>query len=155
MDYINKVNLAEIIATVLEELSLAGFVETDSYDAHNHNDERKFLVVVGLVGTYKGRLVLEAGHDTVEAITQCMNFGEAVVGLMDQALYMAELANMLGGKYITVLNNSESGLELRLTPPAVFTGTGLTVSTPKLRGRKINLQAAEARLSIEICLEGV
>lgn len=149
----DQMGLASDFTLVLEDLSIGSFVTVECIDIKGAG--RRFFVVVGIAGAYKGRVVLDADQDAVTLMTQRMNFDEPVLDLSEQCLYMAELTNMLGGKLITFLNNSHPGMELRLTPPAVFTGLDLLVTSPKMKARRLCFAMGDTKFNLEISVEGV
>lgn len=150
---LDDARLISSFASVLQDLSVGEFTLTEWQAVDTL--KRRFFVVVGIVGTCKGRMVLDSDHDAVLRITQSMNFDEPVLDLAEQCLYMAELTNMLGGKLITLLNNAKPGTELRLTPPAIFSGLDLMVTSPQMKGRRLRFAMGDTVFNLEISVEGM
>ncbi len=90
---------------------------------------KKYTAIVGVVGFNKGRVHVEMNDALVSVIYESVN-GETVLDERDLCFYLAEFTNMVAGNGITVLNKLYKGINLRLTPPAIFTGDNLEISTP-------------------------
>jgi len=112
---------------------------------------RKFLAIIGIVGHYKGRMHIEMGEELAHKLYEHMN-GEPVDEEMDLCFYLAEFTNILTGNGITDLNNAYQGINLRLTPPAVFVGDNLDVMAPEVPTASMNYQTNYGEMRIEIGL---
>lgn len=117
--------------------------------------DRRFVIIVGMVGQYKGRIILEMNGSTSDTILQRMNFGDPVITFYEQSLFLGELGNMVGGKFVTAINNSFMAMELRLTPPIVFSGEGLSVLTPEIESIVRHYSADGGVVRVDIGIEGV
>ena len=137
---------------VSSELMTAGFRRCES---PQWGTERRFAVIIGFVGAFKGRVMVSADAATTTAVTQSMNFGDPVDSLEEQCLYLAEFTNMLSGKIVTLLNNSFRGSDLRLTPPAMFSAVSLDVQTPTMRAASYSFAGSSGCLTVDIGIEGV
>ena len=128
---------------------------TESAIGLSETSDRRFVIILGLAGQYKGRIILETSSSTSDTLLQRMNFGEPVSTLQEQNLFLGELGNMVGGKFITAINNSFRGLELRLTPPIVFSGKNLSVITPEIESIVRHFSTDCGIVRIDIGIEGV
>jgi len=128
---------------------------TESAHGLPETSDRRFVIIVGLAGQYKGRIIMETSSDTSDTILQRMNFGEPVSDLQEQNIFLGELGNMIGGKFITAINNSFRGFELRLTPPIVFSGENLSVITPEIESIVKYFSTDCGVVRIDIGIEGV
>ena len=117
--------------------------------------ERRFAVIIGFVGAFKGRVMVSADAPTTASVTESMNFGEVVESLEEQCLYLAEFANMFAGKVVTLLNNTFRGSDLRLTPPAMFSAVNLDVHTPTMRASAYHFSGSSGCITVDIGIEGV
>lgn len=151
-EFINEY-LSEIFASVNSEVF--NCVLTESENGIAEASDRRFVILVGMVGHYRGRIILEMNSSTSDAILQRMNFGDPVITFQEQSLFLGELGNMVGGKFITAINNSFVGLELRLTPPIVFSGEDLSVVTPEIESTVKHYSADCGVVRIDIGIEGV
>ena len=116
-------------------------------------DDRTFCVIIGMVGKNKGRVRLEAGANTVRMITENMN-GEPCNNIMDMYMCLSEFANMICGNAVTVINNKYKGNGLRLTPPAVFSGSGMQITTPRVTSTTCYYHGEYGPMLLDIGFEG-
>lgn len=115
---------------------------------------KKLDVIVGISGEYKGRLLLETSLKSALKITETMNFG-ALDEADDLYMFMGEFVNMLSGRAITFLNNLDKEKIVRLTPPAIFSGYKLDISTPNIQTRKLYFSNDGISIKLDIGFEGV
>jgi chemotaxis protein CheX len=145
--------LSEMFASVNNEVFNS--VLTEAKHGISETSDRRFVIIVGMTGQYNGRIILEMNSSTSDTLLQRMNFGDPVTTFQEQSLYLGELGNMVGGKFITAINNSFKGLELRLTPPVVFSGEGLSVVTPEIVSIVKNYSTDFGFVRVDIGIEGV
>jgi CheY-specific phosphatase CheX len=117
-------------------------------------DEKKFSLIVGLVGQNKGRVLLELNEKLALKIFEEMN-GASPDEDLDLYLYLAEFANIVSGNGITSINNMYKGSELRLTPPAIFAGNKLEITSPKVNSLGSAYLSEYGAVRLEIGIEGV
>jgi CheY-specific phosphatase CheX len=112
------------------------------------------VVIVGITGARPGRMIMDTGRETARQISQLIN-GESY-DIDDQfILYtMAELANIVSGKAISHINNMYRGLGLRLTPPGIFRGDLLQVSSPRINAEMISISTPLGDFSLSVGFEG-
>jgi chemotaxis protein CheX len=83
--------------------------------------------LVGLAGDVEGRVLFDMTKATALAISGAMN-GEKFTALDDLAkATIQELANMITAQAVTKLH--DLGFKFDLTPPALFTGDNMEVSS--------------------------
>lgn len=116
--------------------------------------ERKLSTIVGVVGLNKGRIHVEMDEGLAKKLYEQAN-GEKVEDDMDLCFFLAEFTNMITGNGITKLNDIFKGSNLRLTPPAIFAGDNLEISTPKVLSDCIFYHTNCGGMQIEIGFEGV
>jgi len=136
--------------TSLEMLDIK-FSRTEDTEA---SEEETVCVVIGIVGINRGRIILRASKKISEKMAEIIN-GEALKDLDELYLCMAEFCNIFCGNAVTYLNNKYRGTEMRLTPPAVFEGERLKISTPNIKSVIINFASSDGSVYIDIGLEGV
>jgi chemotaxis protein CheX len=115
---------------------------------------KKLSSIVGVVGLNKGRIHVEMAEDLVHKLYEIAN-GEPAGDEMDLCFYLAEFTNMITGSGITVLNNTFKGSNLRLTPPAIFAGENIDITTPKVQSETRKYKTKYGAVLIEIGFEGV
>jgi len=114
--------------------------------------ERKFSVIVGIVGAHKGRVLLCMGDNFVQKITEEMNCGK-LDSLTDTTLYIGEFSNILIGKAISQINNACKTFDLRLTPPAIFSGKRMRIITPELQSSILSFTSQFGPASMDVGFE--
>lgn len=115
---------------------------------------KRLSSIVGVVGMNKGRIHVEMSEKLAQKLFEVMN-GEPPGDEMDLCFYLAEFTNMVTGKGITTLNNTYKGSELRLTPPAIFAGDNLDITTPKVQSTSVFYKTQHGNGRIDIGFEGV
>lgn len=153
-------NVWDVLTNYAEGAFCAVAAESMSADFHpcdlpQSGHERRFAVIIGFVGAFKGRVMVSADAPTTATVTEGMNFGEAVESLEEQCLYLAEFTNMFAGKIVTLLNNTFRGSDLRLTPPAMFSAVNLDVQTPTMRAAAYHFCGSSGCVAVDIGIEGV
>ena len=124
-------------------------------DASICQDEVAFIIVVGMIGKLSGRIILRIGESTAAAITTAMNFDDRIDDVMEQCLFLGEFANILAGRLTTSANNTFAGLELRLTPPAVFCGYQISVKTPSINSCQEMYCGVSGNIYVDLGVEGM
>ena len=115
---------------------------------------KKLDVIIGMTGDYKGRLLLESTEESARTITEIMNFG-TLERESDLYLYMGEFANILSGRAITFINNSNQKKIIRLTPPAIFSGVDLEITTPNIEFINLCFGKDDLHIRLNIGFGGV
>ncbi len=83
-------------------------------------------VVIGVIGSIKGRLVFDMTEETSLKIASKLNGGEEFKSFNEMARStIGELANMITGRSVTKLEKEK--LAFNFTPPTIITGTNLNI----------------------------
>ena len=144
-------NCTEIAFQQVSETLLGiGFARCNGMRVMN---DKTFCVIVGMAGKNKGRIRFEAGADTVKMITENMN-GESCNNIMDMYMCLSEFANMICGNAATIINNKYKGSRLRLTPPAVFSGSGMQITTPNITSISYCYNGEYGPMILDVGFEG-
>ncbi|HEO65198.1 MAG TPA: chemotaxis protein CheX [Spirochaetes bacterium] len=108
-------------------------------------------VLIGLTGNVRGRVLIDMEQDTALKIAGIMNMEEiAVFDEMAKAT-ITELANMIGGRAITELHNE--GFDFEVSPPTIFTGTDMEVSSPHLEAFIVPLDTPFGRIEVNVAVK--
>ncbi len=138
----------QIMVTQIPELELSQNSEAEEISG------KTLSAIVGVVGLNKGRVHVEMHRDLAQKIYESMN-GEPAGDEMDLCFYLAEFTNMITGNGITSLNNTYKGINLRLTPPAIFAGDNLEITTPGVMSDAKIYHTKYGAIRIKIGFEGV
>jgi CheY-specific phosphatase CheX len=114
--------------------------------------ENNVFVLIGITGSYSGRLVLSANTDTVDNFVREMNAG-IPVDSEESGNYFAEFANMICGKALSSVNNTTDNIKLWLSPPAVLSGTGMEIISLGLHAEEIYYTGNTGKIILNIGLK--
>ncbi len=145
------------IISTKEIISQMTGIEVEVNDALNsEGDEiisKGVSSIIAFAGKIKGRLLLDVENElaiifgktlTEQNYTSCKEFMVLAS--------VSEINNIIAGRAITELNNKYS-LDLRLSPPIVFTGKDTVISIPRLSSISVNCSTIYGGLKINIAFE--
>ena len=113
----------DVLATFMEKPATAGPLQT----VRGSVPLLEVAVLLGITGNMQGRLLLEFSEETALKVCEAMNFGEPFETIDEMATAtLCELANLAGGRAITLLN--DGGGEFSIAPPTILYGTGMRAS---------------------------
>lgn len=118
------------------------------------NGEETVAVIQGVCGPNKGRIMFAAGQTIAKIIGNKVN-GEDCANILELYLSLGEFANTFGGSAISDINDEYRGTNLRLTPPAVFGGEEMTITTPNIHSATIYCNSQFGPILIDVGFEGV
>jgi chemotaxis protein CheX len=125
VEYINP--FVESAFNVLKEVMNTGVKRGEIYLKPTSMSIMGVAGLVGLAGDVEGRVLFDMTKETALFIAGAMN-GENFSTLDELAkATIQELANMITAQAVTKLH--ELGFKFDLTPPALFTGDNMEVST--------------------------
>lgn len=136
---------------VVSQITEMTFVPID--DLLPVSDEKKFSLIVGMVGNNKGHVLLELNENLARKIFEAMN-GFPPDDDLELCLHLAEFANMVSGNGLTGINNFFKSSELRLTPPAIFAGKNLEITSNKVSSTGSSYCSEHGNLRLEVGIEG-
>ena len=108
-------------------------------DTKVNNTTLGMTVIIGIVGKYPGKMVLDSSLEIARKMAEKVLRRE--VKNNDEILAMfAELANVIGGIACSMLNKKEKILSLRVTPPSIFYGESSEIIHPTMDIRNIYVE---------------
>lgn len=113
-----------------------------------------FTVMVGITGGWHGWFFLDMSQETAMKLAQIMT-GEDYDTVENEEVLLAgaEMANIISGNAITDINNLQSGLNIRLTPPSVFAGEGMSMFNVRLSACSVILQTDAGNIKINVVMK--
>lgn len=112
---------------------------------------RGFTVMVGLTGGWEGWFLLDMSQETACFVAQAMTGDTYNSVENEEVLYSgAEIANIISGNAITVINNQQPGLNVRLAPPSVFAGQGMSMFNARLSSCSVLMQSNAGPIKINV-----
>ena len=125
VEYINP--FVESAFNVLKEVMDAEVARGDLFLKSSTMSIKGVAALVGLAGDVEGRVLFDMDKETALLVVSCMN-GEEFKTMDEMAkATIQELANMITAQAVTKLH--ELGFKFDLTPPALFTGDNMEVSS--------------------------
>ena len=152
-DKVDKFNgfVKKAFEEVTSELVETGYKATESVQSQATS---KIVIIIGICGKSKGRIILESDLETAGKFAVAMNFGDALDDPKDLYLYIAEFANMFCGRATTYANNEYKDREFWLTPPAIFSAEDLEITSPSIQSETVCYSGNEGIFLIDIGFEG-
>ncbi|WP_394884374.1 response regulator [Clostridium butyricum] len=88
-------------------------------------------VVLGIIGKYSGRLIMDMSLETAEKFSECLlrrkaKNNEEVLNVV------SEVANMLAGNGCSIINKKNKVFGLRVAPPTTIHGESISISKAEL-----------------------
>jgi len=125
VEYINP--FVESAFTVLKEVMNSEVKRGEIYLKPTSMSIMGVAALVGLAGDVEGRVLFDMTKDTALHVAGAMNMEEFTVLDELAKATIQELANMITAQAVTKLH--DLGFKFDLTPPALFTGDNMEVSS--------------------------
>ncbi|WP_172256033.1 response regulator [Saccharibacillus deserti] len=140
---IQRVTAFNEIFQELEEVYLEVFKETfkdglnrmtktlltykSEHELHEDFESRGIAVIVGIIGKFSGRLMIDLSKDTAHALVAAMMKKEPA-STSEITAAIAEYTNIVAGNACSILNKKNKAFGLRLAPPSVMHGERMLIS---------------------------
>jgi chemotaxis protein CheX len=106
--------------------------------------------LVGLAGDVEGRILFDMSKETAIKVASVMN-GEELKELDDLGkATITELANMITAQAVTKLH--DLGFKFDLTPPAIFTGDNMEVTTAEVEALIVPMVIPYGKVEINVAI---
>ncbi len=111
-------------------------------------------VMVGFCGGWRGWFFLDMSQTAALKLTEIL-IGEQYETVAEEEVLLsaAELGNIISGNAISSINNSQPGLNIRLTPPSVFAGEEMSLFNVRLSTRSVIMQTEVGTIKINVAAE--
>jgi len=140
---IQKAVAFEEIYAELEDLYVEVFKETlkdglnrmtktlltykNEYELTTDFESRGIAVIVGIIGKFSGRLMIDLSKETAHALVAAMMKKEPA-NLNEVTAALAEYTNIVAGNACSILNRKNKAFGLRLAPPSIMHGDRMLIS---------------------------
>ena len=145
---INRVMSSEEIYKLLETDSFPVFKESlldgvnrmtktlltykDEYSANKEYISNGMTVIIGIIGKFAGRMVIDLSKETAENMATALlrrtpKNNDEMIGAI------AEFANIISGNACSLLNRKDRSLGLRVAPPSILHGDNVHISAPRFK----------------------
>lgn len=106
-------------------------------------------IVVGIIGKFVGRMILDVSYDTAETMTCKMLRKNSAT--KEQVLAMfGEFANIVAGNACSVLNRHNKAFGLRVAPPTIFHGSSLSISKAMMKTTSVTASTEFGELYLNV-----
>lgn len=101
----------------------------DEYRCEKEFQSKGYSIIIGVIGKFSGRLLLDLSEETANNIAKKM-LRKDTVGRDEVIAALSEFTNIISGNACSTLNRQNQSLGLRVTPPSVLYGEHVLVSAP-------------------------
>jgi len=148
VEYINP--FVESAFNVMKEVLQADIRRGELYLKSTTMPVMGVAALVGLAGDVEGRVLFDMDKKTALNIASVMN-GEELPSLDDMVkATIAELANMITAQAVTKLH--ELGFRFDLTPPAIFTGENMEITSQDVEALIVPMETPYGRVEINVAI---
>ncbi len=97
------------------------------YELNTDFESRGIAVIVGIIGKFSGRLMIDLSKETAHALVAAMMKKEPA-NLNEVTAALAEYTNIVAGNACSILNKKNKAFGLRLAPPSIMHGDHMLIS---------------------------
>lgn len=108
---------------------LVTYKDKEERSFHKNYEPNGITIIIGIIGKFSGRMLLNLSKDAAEALTAAVLKRESKNNDETTAL-LAELSNIISGNACSVLNKKYKALGLRVAPPSILFGNNVLISPP-------------------------
>ncbi len=101
----------------------------DEYCSDQDHISAGMTVIVGIIGRFSGRMLLDLSIKTAKSLSAAM-LKRAPKNNDEMMGVLGELANIISGNACSILNRKNKALGLRVSPPSVLHGDSVFISAP-------------------------
>lgn len=106
-------------------------------------------IVVGIIGKFVGRMILDVSYSTAETMTCKMLRKDSAT--KEQVLAMfGEFANIVAGNACSILNRHNKAFGLRVAPPTIFHGSSLSISKAMMKTTSVTASTEFGELYLNV-----
>ena len=124
--YYSKV-FEESISDVFNKLTKTVPTFQDEKACNTEQSSRGISIVMGIIGKYSGRMILDMSHDTANKLAENL-LRKAPKNTEEVLNVMGEMANMTAGNACSMLNKRNKLYGFRVAPPTIFHGESINIS---------------------------
>ncbi len=130
---VNLINpFIEASCTILKSVANIDSTLGKVYIKSSPYDSDSLSIVIGIIGDLKGQVIFSMNRNAACKLASCMMMGMPIEQLDEiSKSAISEAANMILGNAATILAMKKVIVDI--TPPALFEGNEMHVSTPKTR----------------------
>lgn len=101
----------------------------DSYTQSKEHVSAGVTVIIGIIGMFSGRMLIDLSKDAANSLTAAMLRREPK-GNDEMTAALREFTNIVAGNACSILNRKNKALGLRVAPPSILSGENVMISAP-------------------------
>ncbi|MBA4687165.1 MAG: response regulator [Candidatus Galacturonibacter soehngenii] len=116
----------------LNRMTKTSLTYKEEYNAENEYESEGMTVIIGIIGKFSGRMLLDFSKETGNQVASALLRREPK-NLDETLAALAEFANIVSGNACSILNRKNKALGLRVAPPSIMHGDSLYISAPSFK----------------------
>ncbi|MGP1593732.1 MAG: chemotaxis protein CheX [Treponema sp.] len=148
VEYINP--FSEAAYNILTEVLQEDVKRGDLYLKSTCMPVMGVAAIVGLAGDVEGRVIFDMASATALNIASVMNQEKLTEFDELTRATITELANMITAQAVTKLH--DLGFTFDLTPPALFTGENMAISSSDIEALIVPMETAQGKIEINVAI---
>lgn len=104
----------------------------EEYSVNKECVSNGLTVVIGIIGKFAGRMVLDLSTETAEGIAASL-LRRPSKSQDEMIAVIAEFANIVSGNACSTLNRKDKAFGLRVAPPSILYGDNVHISAPSFK----------------------
>lgn len=116
----------------LNRMTKTSLTYKEEYNAENEYESEGMTVIIGIIGKFSGRMLLDFSKETGNQVASALLRREPK-NLDETLAALAEFANIVSGNACSILNRKNKALGLRVAPPSIMHGDSLYISAPNFK----------------------
>ncbi|MGP1576549.1 MAG: chemotaxis protein CheX [Treponema sp.] len=148
VEYINP--FSEAAYNILKEVLQDDIKRGDLYLKSTCMPVMGVAAIVGLAGDVEGRVIFDMTSVTALNIASAMNQEKLTEFDELTRATITELANMITAQAVTKLH--DLGFTFDLTPPALFTGENMAISSSDIEALIVPMETAQGKIEINVAI---
>lgn len=139
----------EAFSDVLNKMTKTIAKYKDEHLSSETMQSKGIAVVIGIIGKYSGRMILDMSIETATDLSnkmlkrECKQANEIIATI-------GEFANIISGNACSMLNRENKVFGLRVSPPSVFYGKSLNISSANFKTSSIIIDTEFGEMLLNI-----
>ena len=121
----------ESIINLFSKLTKTDAEVIDDYNTDKEIHSEGIVAVMGIIGKYSGRMIIDMSFETAQNIVTTLLKREAK-DTKELLNVVAEIANMFAGNACSMINKKNKVFGLRVAPPTTFHGESINISKAEI-----------------------
>lgn len=125
----------------------------DDYSCDKDQPSEGMTVIMGIIGKFSGRMLLDLSKDTAHHIAAAI-FRREPASSDETLSAISEFANIVAGNACSILNRKNKALGLRMAPPSILYGESVLISAPHFQTTTATAELPFGRLLMNVGFQG-